>query len=322
MHPLDVTLEPLRKLWFKFQKDKSERWYSHTTEYSDHDCNISDYLSKSILSQKALMLTRLGTSELHTMLTYLNKQESLLARTRDFLTGRRTEFWWGDYAYNDLAQNSGFFPVTTQGLELFAELYLQELPKVDILLSWLKGEKFFQSYLRNTLKKLYIFDVEPYHFPQPWTMALKGKKVLVIHPFEDSIKVQYEKRQLLFEASDTLPEFELITLKAVQSIKGNPTNFQSWFDGLNYMKQRMSEIDFDIALIAAGAYGLPLAAFAKDMGKQGFHLGGFLQIIFGIRGKRWEQSKDHRHLVNKHWKFPYQHEYPFNYQKLDRGSYW
>lgn len=43
-------------------------------------------------------------------------------------------------------------------------------------------------------------------------------KVLVIHPFEDTIKSQYQKREKLFPGTDILPEFELKTLKAVREI--------------------------------------------------------------------------------------------------------
>ena len=112
------------------------------------------------------------------------------------------------------------------------------------------------------------------------------------------------------------------TIKAFQTIKGNKSLFNNWFDALGSLKQKIEEQDFDIALIAAGAYGLPLAAHVKAIGKKGIHLGGFLQLIFGIRGARWENCQYHSPLINDNWKFPYQHEYPVNYKKLDHGSYW
>ena len=50
---------------------------------------------------------------------------------------------------------------------------------------------------------------------------LRGKKVLVIHPFAETIQHQYEqKRTLLFKNPDVLPEFQLETIKAVQSLGG------------------------------------------------------------------------------------------------------
>ncbi len=322
IHPLDLTLEPIRKAWFKLQKNQSERWYAETRDYAETDCNTYEYLSNRIQSGEPLMVTRLGTSELHIILNYLSRQVNFFPRIKKYITGQLPEFWWGRYALNDIAQNSGFFPSSNESLEEFAKLYLSELPNVDVLFSWLKGERLLDSYLSNVQKKLFLFGIEPYFFSNPWTKALEYKKVLVIHPFEDSVQTQYKKRHSLFKDPDVLPEFQLITLKAIQSIKGNSTKFNSWFEALEHMKEQVKKINFDIALIAAGAYGLPLAAYAKHLGKQGLHLGGSLQILFGIRGKRWEESKFHKHLINEHWKFPYEHEYPINYKKLDRGSYW
>lgn len=120
----------------------------------------------------------------------------------------------------------------------------------------------------------------------------------------------------------TLPEFELKTIKAIQSIKGNNTNFKSWFEALEHMKSQIDLIDFDIALIGAGSYGLPLASHIKRNGKIALHLGGFLQIIFGIKGKRWDLSEAHQKIMNEHWKYPFSEEYPNNYKNLDHGSYW
>lgn len=78
-----------------------------------------------------------------------------------------------------------------------------------------------------------------------------------------------------------MPDFELITLKAVQTLADNKnTEFVTWFDALDYMKRQMDEIDFDIALIGAGAYGFPLGSYAKELGKKGLHIGGALQLYF------------------------------------------
>ncbi|MBC3795424.1 hypothetical protein [Spirosoma utsteinense] len=115
---------------------------------------------------------------------------------------------------------------------------------------------------------------------------------MIIHPFEESIKAQYNKRKLLFNNVLLLPDFKITVLKAVQSVAGNgvKSGFDSWFGALDYMKSRINEIDFDIAIIGCGAYGMPLAAHVKDTGKQAIHMGGETQIMFGIKGKRWENE--------------------------------
>ena len=64
------------------------------------------------------------------------------------------------------------------------------------------------------------------------------EKVLVIHPFVDTIKKQYEKRDKLFENSK-LPTFEsLECVRAIQSNAGEneAIEFSSYFDALESMK--------------------------------------------------------------------------------------
>ena len=127
---------------------------------------------------------------------------------------------------------------------------------------------------------------------------------------------------MLFENPNILPQFNLITLKAVQSIANNKPEFEDWFIALDSMKNQIDEIDFDIALIGCGAYGFPLAAHIKRKGKKAVLLGGALQILFGIRGKRWEQHSQISLLINEHWSRPLTSEVPNDSKKIDGGSYW
>lgn len=82
--------------------------------------------------------------------------------------------------------------------------------------------------------------------------STQRKKVLVIHPFEDSIRKQYEKRRVLFKNPQLLPDFELKTLKAVQT-SGSATDerFATWFDALQYMCDECDRIDLMWRLSAA-----------------------------------------------------------------------
>ena len=93
--------------------------------------------------------------------------------------------------------------------------------------------------------------------------VLKGKRVLVVHPFVESIKYQYEyNREQLFTNPDVLPEFkELILIKAVQTqANAKDPRFNDWFEALQYMKDEIDKHEYDIALIGCGAYGTCLAA--------------------------------------------------------------
>ena len=145
---------------------------------------------------------------------------------------------------------------------------------------------------------------------------------MVIHPFEESIRKQYLKRELLFSGTEVFPEFEIKTIKAVQSAAGNSVEFKSWVEAFDAMKAQMDQIDFDIALIGAGAYGLPLAAHAKTLGKQAVHMGGALQILFGIKGGRWDENPEINCFYNEHWTRPLPEETPAQSGQVEEGCYW
>ena len=165
-----------------------------------------------------------------------------------------------------------------------------------------------------------IRELEPWFFNNPWTKALEGKKILVIHPFENTIQSQYLNRDNIYKDKNIVPKFELKTIKAVQSIADENAEFTNWFEALDFMKQRINTIDFDVAILGCGAYGFPLASYIKDIGKQAIHLGGVTQLLFGIKGKRWEDWNHYTSLRGNGW--VYADEKPKGFEKIEGGCYW
>lgn len=86
------------------------------------------------------------------------------------------------------------------------------------------------------------------------------------------------------------------------------------------MKNKMKEVDFDIAIIGCGAYGMPLAVEAKRIGKQAVHMGGATQIFFGIKGARWDNTMKERY--NEYWIRPGENEQCNNQSIVEGGCYW
>lgn len=77
-----------------------------------------------------------------------------------------------------------------------------------------------------------------------------------------------------------MPKFNLITYPAVQTIAGNiDPRFSTWFEALDMMFDDCMRINFDIAILGCGAYGLPLAYKLKKAGKQVVHIGGATQLL-------------------------------------------
>jgi hypothetical protein len=270
------------------------------------------------------MIARFGSNELVAVVNYTGVKSGVRS-CFGYIQGRVPAWWWNSGVVSQMSLCAGFFPADTAKLEAFAELMLTDMPYVDVLGSWLPEERLFGKELANALK-VDLDLLNPYFSREPWTRALAGKKVLVVHPFASTIRAQYAKRELLFK-NDLLPAFELKTIKAVQSIAGEKTEFADWFAALESMKAAMDREDYDICLIGCGAYGFPLAAHAKRAGKKAFHLGGSLQLLFGIRGKRWEDPAYHPDynfagLMNEHWVKPGEDERPKSAGKVEGACYW
>jgi hypothetical protein len=267
------------------------------------------------------MIGRFGTSELFAVLNYVALQDNGPGRYFRYVFGRTPYLAWDPRVLSGIFINAGFFPADPHRLEGYARMMLDDMPLLDILGSWIQEEAYFRQQL-DGIVKVPLPDIEPFFSDHPWTAALEGKRVLVIHPFEESIRRQYAQKELLFADPRILPDFELLTLRAVQSSAQTRTEFADWFQALESMKEKVSRMDFDIALIGCGAYGMPLAAHVKRMGKKSVLIGGSVQILFGIRGKRWEEHSRISSLFNPHWTRPLPSETPENFSSVENGCYW
>jgi hypothetical protein len=282
----------------------------------------SDLIRDKLLAAEPCMIARFGFSELRTILRRWNRiQNNLVVNAYRYLLGKQGPFWWDKEIREDIGSGAGFFPCTDKALDQFADLYLRDMGEIDVLGAIVPGETAVASRFPKA-QFIPLLDLEPFNHREPWTSALEGMTVLVVHPFESSIRSQYAKRKDLFSDPRVLPDFNLKTLKAVQSMGGKSPGFATWFDALDSMCARIQETDFDIALIGAGAYGMPLAAFVKRIGKKAVHLGGVSQICFGIRGRRWDDRPLYQKLYNQHWTRPLRDETPMDHHTVEGGCYW
>ena len=233
----------------------------------------------------------------------------------------------------EINTNAGFYFENLEQVSEFYDLYDKALLDTDVLGAWGTAFAWIESRYLGNIKTLIPVPmtapwVEPYSAKNSkiaWSNSLEGKKVLVISPFVESIAKQHKIISDVFPDYD-YPNFTLRTIKAPQTIGFNSTTKPSWFDNLNQIKKLMTNIEFDVALIAAGAYSYPLAHHAKEMGKIGIHAGGGLQIFFGIIGKRWESNWGEGNYLqkffNRFWTRPTLDETPTNANKVEGGCYW
>ena len=314
----------LRKIYSKLFPAKTEVYDRGITAPD----KASELIYNLLASGKPCMIARYGAFELASVVNYLgvrNPHHSLLK----YITGKEPQWWWNKRL---MQTNAGFFPATEENLMKFGEMMVEDSKQVDILGSWLSTEQYLNEQLKSA-SRVHLMQLEPFWGTKPWSRALKGKRVLVVHPFSETIKTQYNKRHELFLKDETLPDFEVLeVVRAVQSI-GGESSYKDWFDALNFMKSEIEKHDFDVCLVGCGAYGFPLAAHVKRMGKQAVHLGGALQLLFGIRGNRWEDpnygvkewgipSGTYSGLLNEYWVRPSKEEKPKIAGQVEGSCYW
>lgn len=272
---------------------------------------LNHLLSQMIASGEPFMLARFGSTELNVLNKYICKTLGIIQQYPE------------DNRYA-ICNNAGFFPDDEDQIDRFAVLMLKSCAQLDIISLWNETHENYiiRKYAPQSQGTL-LAAIRPCFYDNTWTRALADKRVVVVHPFSDSIRMQYQKRTLIYP-NGALPEFDLRVVKAVQTIAGNrDPRFESWFDALDYMENEVFSEPFDIAILGCGAYGFPLAARIKLRGKQAIHLGGTTQLMFGIKGARWDNNPEiSRKLYNENWIYPLSEDTPPNIDRVEGGCYW
>lgn len=117
-----------------------------------------------------------------------------------------------------------------------------------------------------------------------WQNCLSHKRVLIVTAFSETVKTQYDKRDRIWNLQGILPEFTLMTYQA--PITNGICECRNWKYNYEVMKSEILDMDFDVVLISAGSYGLPLAVDLKKREKQRYN--GAAVFNYGL--EFWESD--------------------------------
>lgn len=281
---------------------------------------VQDIIRSKLADDSPCMIARFGSVEMQAIVDYM--YPPTFRNAIRFVKGECPSWGFAPSTIHTMHINAGFFPPRERLLLRFGELMIESARNVDVLGSWRREESEVLPFMPNSIL-VPLYALEPYYFSNPWTNALEGKRVLVVHPFKESILSQHKRYEKLFSDCSLTPVYELQVLKAVQSIAGNkPDDFDNWFDALGWMELEISKLSFDVAIIGCGAYGFPLAAYVKSIGKKAIHLGGAVQYLFGIRSSAADNNERLKPLINDYWVYPSEDERPVNHQAVENSRYW
>lgn len=290
---------------------------------------VNDAIYDLLASGKPCVVARYGSAELERIVEYIGMRDINRSVLR-YIFCKMPKYWCSKEGMPGIN-----FDIDRKCK--YAQLCLDDSKEVDVLGSWCKDEKWLRDggYLKDRVFYSSLIGLEPWWGQHPWSRCLKGKKVLVIHMFKDTIEEQYYNHRLeLFPKNpDILPEFASLRIIKSLFFKDviNQGLFKDWFDILEYFKNEMDKEPYDIVLIGCGNVGFNLAAHAKRTGHQAIHLGGALQLLFGIKGHRWEDPEFGRvsigrknayvsDLFNSSWVYPHGYEIS-KLADLEHGCY-
>ena len=311
--------------------NKNSRWsgniFLDVVEETGRMSKDQEYIKYLIRKSTPLFIGRLGAVEMTAFLNYLQINNKL-PNSEQFKIGKYyldkvLPNWWSVGSQRSMCNNAGFFPASPENLTKWGVLMEKDIKDVDILLRWLKNEKLLLP-LNMNMNFLAYRNIEyPFLFLNPYIEALEGMKVLVISPFSETIKHQYELIDKIWSIKAMCPKYELKTLQSYNILRGNnkDADVRTWFDALKKMEEKISNIDFDIALIGCGAYAFHLGAFIKRMGKKAITTCGSTQLLFGIYGNRWVEFLKEKGIYNGYWTRPFDTK-PKGYEKVENAAYW
>jgi hypothetical protein len=175
----------------------------------------------------------------------------------------------------------------------------------------------------SQIPKIIAQSLEPYYVQHSWMPALRGKRILIIHPFAKTIQQQLPRLSSIFPDREWFPECMITCLAPPLTLAHNHQN-KDWKVHLDEFLLTLSkEKKADMALVAAGGYGMLISDYLyTNMNISVMYIGGALQLFFGIIGKRWFTNKDILALMNDDWIRPDPADKPNNFNKVEKGCYW
>ena len=229
--------------------------------------------------------------------------------------------------FPQIHQENGIYVDEGENLEEYWEIYNKSLENADCLAIFADCVRMHDKQrhykVKHKLKCLTHESVEPFYALHqgcvPWTKHLGDKKVLIISPFVESFRKQIEAGFTIFNNKSLwCKDQQFVFYKCFNATCSNKPH-SSWKETLGIMIEEIDKLDFDIALVSAGGYGLPLCSFIRGKDKSAIYVGGGLQLMFGVMGKRWENNELFR--LNTSFIYPSEEEVPENKDQIEGGCY-
>lgn len=232
-----------------------------------------------------------------------------------------------------MKNNAGIYLSNDSSIINYSKLYLDAFLKAEIYFDWEPWGNVAE-YISNSLMFIHsvfnkpriwshVLNIYNLIHVTPWTHVFKGKRLLIISAFIESIKEKLIIKDKIY-GIDLFPDCEFIFIKPPQT-QGDISccDFNIELDSF-VKKIKVLSNNFDIALVSCGGYGNLVCNEIYKMGKSSLYIGGVLQMYFGIYGERWirEAPEILSLYKNEYWTRPLDNEKPSGYKQIEESCYW
>lgn len=237
-----------------------------------------------------------------------------------------------------LEKNAGVFPIDRQGsFTRWRDASIQATKAADILaMGWYEPLRQAEAeQLKDwgvSALPITLRDLEPYYSPigDQWTSEIAGQRVAVVSCFTQSMKYQVTKGwSAIWCGKLNMPnnvDWAWIQTghapKVAQGKNEWPPQVGSWEDAVSHVVQEVIASGARIAIIGCGGLGMIIGSQLKDRGVICIVMGGAIQVLFGIKGRRWETHSIISKFWNDEWVWPLDSEKPGLASSIEGGCYW
>lgn len=260
-------------------------------------------------SDEGRLIGRNGTIELEQMISYNKYKVSILEMNAGIFPDMVTAKW------RSMSINA------TSEADILATGWYEPLKQVEqvSLKEW--QCKAIQIPLRS---------LEPYYVPseERWTRLLKGQTVSVVSCFTKTMRDQLSALDTLFPSEIFPSDIKWNWVQTghppriASGVNEWPSHITNSIDAVEWIVSEVVRQGSRFALIGCGGIGMLVAHKLKERGVIAIVLGGAIQVLFGIKGRRWENHSIISKFWNEHWVSPSEEEKPAACSAIEGGCYW
>jgi hypothetical protein len=288
-------------------------------------------VAKAIQGPAPFFIGRNGTIEMETLYFYMAIRRG---------TGFQKPY--PPRLLDQMQRNAGVFPGTEESLDAWAEEYLSHLPSLTGLAAgwyqpvWHLERTMLDTYAPQAFRTP-LRSLEPYYSAAAlqWPRLLGGRRVTVVSSFAQSIQAQLAagKADAIWtgDHAGLLTPTEPIQWSFVRTgyapatalgHAGWPAGIRTWQEAVAAVVDQVVATGAEIALVGCGGLGMIVAGRLRARGISAFVLGGAIQVLFGIKGQRWERHDIISKFWNDAWVWPAEGEMPGGASLIEGGCYW